>query len=112
MAKGALLAGIRVMLHHLGVGAEEIDQIHLAGAFGNYIGKESALGIGLLPQVALDKIQSIGNAAGNGAQLALLSTTEMERANHLARIAEHIELSTEKTFQDEFIEALSIGQSY
>lgn len=109
LAKGAILAGVRILLKHLGVGAEEIDQIHLAGAFGNYIQKESALGIGLLPQVSPEIIQSIGNAAGNGAQLALLSTTEMERAERLARLAEHIELSTRKEFQEEFITALTLG---
>lgn len=112
LAKGAVLAGIRVLLSHLGLGTENIDMIHLAGAFGNYISKESALGIGLLPQVSLDKIHSIGNAAGNGAQMALLSTASMERANSLARDAEHIELSTEESFQDEFLEALALGQSY
>lgn len=109
LAKGAILAGVRILLSHLEVEADEIDQIHLAGAFGNYIQKESALGIGLLPQVSLDIIQSIGNAAGNGAQMALLSTIEMERAERLARIAEHIELSTEKEFQEEFITALTLG---
>lgn len=112
LAKGAVLAGIRILLNHLGLGTEDIDMIHLAGAFGNYISKESALGIGLLPQVSLDKIQSMGNAAGNGAQMALLSTIQMERANSLARDAEHIELSTETSFQDEFLESLALGQSY
>lgn len=111
LAKGAVLAGIRVLMVHLGVEPEDIIMIHLAGAFGNYIAKESALGIGLLPQVSLEKIQSIGNAAGNGAQIALLSTVEMERANRLAREAEHIELSTEKIFQDEFLNSLALGQS-
>ncbi|HBV88405.1 MAG TPA: metal-binding protein [Desulfosporosinus sp.] len=112
LAKGAVLAGVRILLSHLGLKTEDLDMIHLAGAFGNYISKESALGIGLLPQVSLDKIQSIGNAAGNGAQMALLSTDAMERSNRLARDAEHIELSTEKIFQDEFLESLALGQSY
>ncbi len=109
LAKGAILAGVRILLSHLEVGAEEIDQIHLAGAFGNYIQKESALAIGLFPQVSPEIIQSIGNAAGSGAQLALLSMTEMERAERLARVAEHIELSTQKEFQEEFINALNLG---
>lgn len=108
LAKGAILAGVRILLDHLGVGAEELNQIHLAGAFGNYIKKESALEIGLLPQVSPEIIQSIGNAAGNGAQLALLSMIEMDRADRLAQIAEHIELSTQKTFQEEFVNALML----
>ena len=108
LAKGAILAGVRILLNQLGVGAEELNQIHLAGAFGNYIKKESALEIGLLPQVSPEIIQSIGNAAGNGAQLALLSMIEMDRADRLAQIAEHIELSTQKTFQEEFVNALML----
>lgn len=111
LAKGAVLAGIRVLMFHLGVRAEDIDRIHLAGAFGSYIDRESALGIGLLPQIPLAKIQSIGNAAGKGAQMVLLSTAEMARAQNLARKAEHIELSTESIFQKEFLKSLALGQS-
>ncbi|WP_443112487.1 ASKHA domain-containing protein [Dehalobacter sp. DCM] len=109
LAKGAILAGIRVLMAHLEVSPEDIEMIHLAGAFGNYISRESALGIGLLPQVPLAKIQSIGNAAGNGAQMALLSTIEMAKANQYALVTEHIELSADKLFQDEFLEALALG---
>ena len=112
LAKGAVLAGIRILMKRLGVKIEDIDQIHLAGAFGNYINKESALTIGLLPQVSPSKIKSIGNAAGNGAQMALLSTVEMAKATFLAQKAEHIELSAEKDFQDEFLNALALEQNY
>lgn len=111
LAKGAVLAGIKVLMVQLGIEAEEIDGIHLAGAFGSYIDRASALEIGLLPPVPLAKIQSIGNAAGKGAQMALLSTAEMARAEGLARKAEHIELSTESTFQKEFLKSLALGQS-
>ncbi|WP_042332236.1 ASKHA domain-containing protein [Desulfosporosinus orientis] len=109
LAKGAILSGINVMLDHLGLEAKDIDRIHLAGAFGNYIQKESALGIGLLPQVPVNIIHSIGNAAGNGAQMALLSEVEMERAGKLARQSEHIELSTEKSFQQYFVSSLNLA---
>jgi uncharacterized 2Fe-2S/4Fe-4S cluster protein (DUF4445 family) len=112
LAKGAVLAGIRILMNRLDVKIEDIDMVHLAGAFGNYIDKESALGIGLLPQISPDKIQSIGNAAGNGAQMALLSKNEMERADYFAREAEHIELSAEKDFQNEFLNSLALGQAY
>ncbi|NBJ14207.1 MAG: DUF4445 domain-containing protein [Dehalobacter sp. 4CP] len=112
LAKGAVLAGVRILMIHLGVQPDDLEMIHLAGAFGNYIAKESALGIGLLPQVPVEKIQSIGNAAGNGAQMALLSIVEMSRADRLARDAEHIELSTEELFQDKYMESLALGQRY
>ncbi|CAA7600780.1 2Fe-2S ferredoxin-type iron-sulfur binding domain protein [Acididesulfobacillus acetoxydans] len=107
LAKGAIMAGIRILLREAGAEAGDIDKVLLAGAFGNYIGKESALGIGLLPSVPLERIAAIGNAAGDGAKIALLSLPEKERAFRLARQAKHIELSTDPDFQEEFINALS-----
>ncbi|KLU59663.1 Na(+)-translocating NADH-quinone reductase subunit F [Peptococcaceae bacterium CEB3] len=107
LAKGAIMAGIRILLREEGAEAGELDRVLLAGAFGNYIGKESALGIGLLPPVPLERIAAIGNAAGDGAKMALLSLPEKERALRLARQAKHIELSTDPDFQVEFVNALS-----
>ncbi|NLL52430.1 MAG: DUF4445 domain-containing protein [Peptococcaceae bacterium] len=112
LAKGAILAGIRILMDRLEVKVEDIDQIFLAGAFGNYISKESALEIGLLPKVSPAKVQSMGNAAGNGAQMALLSSAEMVKAMFLAQTAEHVELSAAKDFQNEFLNALTLGQNY
>ncbi|SPF54048.1 2Fe-2S iron-sulfur cluster binding domain protein [Candidatus Desulfosporosinus infrequens] len=109
LAKGAILAGIMVLLQEMGSSPQEIERILLAGAFGNYIKRESALGIGLLPSLPLDRITTIGNAAGDGAKMSLLSTEERARAELLAQRAEHIELSTKKDFQVEFIKALAFG---
>lgn len=106
LAKGAIRAGIQILLGEMGISFEQIDRVLLAGAFGNYIKKESALGIGLLPPLPLEYIRAIGNAAGDGAKMALLSTIERERASVLAQKAEHIELSTRKEFQDQFVKAL------
>lgn len=111
LAKGAIMAGARILLREMGVGPEDIDQVLLAGAFGNFIKKESALGIGLLPPVPLQRIVAIGNAAGDGAKMALLSTVERERAVNLARRAEHIELSNTKEFQQEFVKSLSFSRT-
>ncbi len=107
LAKGAIKAGTHVLLQDLGVEVKDIDRVLLAGAFGNYIKKESAVAIGLLPEVPLDTIVSIGNAAGDGARLALLSAAERARAAMLARKAEHVELSGREEFQNEFVNALS-----
>lgn len=107
LAKGAMRAGAQVLMTEMGIDQDQLDRILLAGAFGNYIKKESALGIGLLPPIPIDKIRAIGNAAGEGAKMALLSTVERTRATELADQAEHIELSTRKDFQEEFIDALS-----
>ncbi len=107
LAKGAIYAGIQVLLKEMGTTECEITEILLAGAFGNYIKKESALAIGLLPKLPLNHIHSIGNAAHDGAKLTLVSKTERARALSLAHRAEHIELSTRPDFTEEFINALS-----
>ncbi|MFZ7101113.1 MAG: ASKHA domain-containing protein [Peptococcaceae bacterium] len=109
LAKGAILAGSRILLREMEVEVEEIDQVLLAGAFGNYIKKESAQRIGLLPPIPLEHIISIGNAACEGAKLALLAGEERARAVSLAKQAVHIELSGKEGFQQEFIRSLSLG---
>ncbi|MDR3543812.1 MAG: ASKHA domain-containing protein [Desulfosporosinus sp.] len=106
LAKGAIRAGISILLLEMGIDEQAIDRILLAGAFGNYIKKESALAIGLLPPVLLERIETIGNAAGDGAKMALLSVAERARARVLSYRAEHVELSTRKDFQKVFISAL------
>lgn len=107
LGKGAIYAGIQVLLMEMGISETDLSQVLLAGAFGNYIRKESALAIGLLPNLDLDRIISIGNAAGDGAKMALVSRRERALALSLARRAEHIELSSRLDFQNEFIDALS-----
>jgi uncharacterized 2Fe-2S/4Fe-4S cluster protein (DUF4445 family) len=106
LAKGAIHAGVQILLGELKVGAGDIEEVLLAGAFGNFISKQSALAIGLLPAVEPERIKPIGNAAGDGAYLALISKTERERAFALARKAEHVELSGRKDFQEQFIDSL------
>ncbi|MDR3601954.1 MAG: ASKHA domain-containing protein [Desulfosporosinus sp.] len=106
LAKGAIMAGIMILVREMGITLQEIDRILLAGAFGNYIRKESAIGIGLLPSLPLEKVKTIGNAAGDGAKMALLSTEERARADSLVKRTEHMELSTKKEFQAEFIKGL------
>jgi len=107
LAKGAILAGIKILMKEMGIGLEQLDRVLLAGAFGNYISKESALQIGLLPNVPVEQIKAIGNAAGNGAKMVLLSKEERKKAVTLAGLSEHLELSTRSDFQDEFIDALA-----
>lgn len=107
LAKGAIMAGTRILLAQMGIEPEDINLIFLAGAFGNYIKKEAAITIGLLPPIPLERIKSIGNAAGDGAKMALLSTTERERAVALANGAEHIELSIVKEFQSQFVKSMN-----
>ena len=104
LAKGAICTGIELLMKEAGVSSEDLEEIMLAGAFGNYLRKESALAIGLLPSVPVGKIRSIGNAAGEGAKLALISTEERERAAEIARQVRYIELGTQAAFMDAFTE--------
>lgn len=109
LAKGAIAVGIKILLKELGVKVKDIERVFLAGAFGNYIKKESALMLGLLPPVEPEKISAIGNAAGEGAKMALLSPDERFRAKVLARKTRHVELSVHKDFQEEFLKSFSFG---
>lgn len=110
LAKGAILAGIRLLLREVGAEPGSINGIFLAGTFGNYINKESALAIGLLPAVSPELIIPVGNAAGDGAIMALLSGGERATAASLSLKAEHIELSARMDFQEDFVEALAFPE--
>ena len=102
LAKSAIRSGIDILMEEMGVSASELSRVLLAGAFGNYLRKESASAIGLLPPISVEKIHSIGNAAGEGAKLALISQTERKRAAVLAREIQYIELSTRMDFMEKF----------
>lgn len=106
LVKGALRAAVDLLLQFAGLSVEDLGEVLLAGAFGNYIAPRSALRMGLLPAMPLEKIRGVGNAAGAGALLALISTTERERAVELAAAAEHIELSRRPEFQAAFMETM------
>ena len=106
LAKGAIAAGIQLMLKHAGKSEEDIGQIIVAGAFGNYINKESAVRIGLLPDIPLERIKSVGNAAGAGVSMTLVSRAEMELAKKIPSLIKHIELAEDLDFQDVYLKAL------
>lgn len=106
LAKGAIRAGAQVLLQQAGIAADALEEVVLAGAFGSYIRRESALAIGLLPPVLVERVKSVGNAAGEGSLLALASVDERKRAERLARSVHHVELSTRQDFQEAFMEAM------
>jgi uncharacterized 2Fe-2S/4Fe-4S cluster protein (DUF4445 family) len=108
LAKGAIYAGISLMLSRLGLEPEGIESLLLAGAFGNYIRRESAVAIGIVPAIDGERIVSIGNAAGVGARLALCSTSLRRRAEEIGRRVEHVDLSQEPGFYDHFAEAMAL----
>ena len=80
----------------------DLHQVLLVGAFGNFIRRNNARRIGLLPQIPCDHIRFIGNAASLGAKLALLSVHERQGARELQEKAEHVDLSLDAEFQTEF----------
>ena len=106
LAKGAVRAAIEVLLKEAGLKADDLGDILLAGAFGNHISPASAVRIGMLPDIPLERIRGVGNAAGAGAILALLSTEERERAAEIARQATHLELSSRLDFQMTFADTM------
>jgi uncharacterized 2Fe-2S/4Fe-4S cluster protein (DUF4445 family) len=111
LAKGAIKAGIEILLEEFGASAEEIDRVYLAGAFGNYLRKENIMRIGVLPNIDLDKIVSVGNAAGQGGKQALVNREKMEEANMISRDVEYIELSFRSDFTEKFMSAMSFPEA-
>jgi len=106
LAKGAVAAGIEILRKQLGAEYDDIKEVMLAGAFGNYIRKDSAVRIGLIPAQLKDKISFVGNAAFAGAKMALISRKLMREAGEIAAKTEYIELSGRADFQEEFANAM------
>lgn len=110
LAKAAIRAGIELMAKHLGVEIDAIEQVLLAGAFGNYLDPASACRIGMIPPVLLQRIQPIGNAAGEGAKLCSLSGEEFAYAARLARETDFLELAALPEFQDCYVDCLTFEE--
>lgn len=106
MAKGAIRAGEMVLQQQMGCRDEDLDTVLLAGAFGTYIDLENAREVNLVPDIPLERLQSVGNAAGVGARLALISTKERISAERIGRNTEHIQLSGLAKFQKAFVHAM------
>lgn len=106
LAKGAIAAGIELLLARLGLRAEDLDRVWLAGAFGNYISRASARRIGLLP-VSADRVEPAGNTALRGAKLVLCGAAGPDRAfTHLRRRVEHVTLKDDPRFLDAYVAAM------
>jgi uncharacterized 2Fe-2S/4Fe-4S cluster protein (DUF4445 family) len=106
LAKGALHAGCKLMMRRMGM--EKVDCVKIAGAFGTHVDRTKALVMGLFPDCEIDKIMSVGNAAGDGARAALLNREKRVEANWVSRNVEYIELTVEKDFQQQFMECMQI----
>ncbi|MDR1745302.1 MAG: ASKHA domain-containing protein [Planctomycetota bacterium] len=107
LAKGAVAAGVAVLLDVAGVGAGQVDRVFLAGGFGNYLRPESAVAVSLLPrEIPVDRIVSVGNASLAGTRLYLLSEEERRRADEVCDRVEYVELSGREDFQQAFVEQM------
>ncbi len=109
-AKGSIAGGIDVVMQELGVEADDLVEVYLAGSFGSYINPQSARIIGLVPPVPVERIKAVGNAAGEGAKIALLSFREREVARSLPEIVEYHELSGRGDFNDSFLSVLQFPE--
>jgi uncharacterized 2Fe-2S/4Fe-4S cluster protein (DUF4445 family) len=105
LAKGALYAGAKIMMKQLGV--NRVDKVVLAGGFGSYVDPERALILGMFPDCDLQNVVSVGNAAGDGARIALLNRDKREEADRVAREVEYTELTVYPEFTMEFAEAMA-----
>jgi len=109
MAKGAFFSGAQMIIQFLEREQNfkgKISQIFLAGAFGNYINKENAKFIGMIPDIPNEFIYQIGNAAGIGAQNALLNIDLRKKAHDILNRTHYVEIAIEKNFQKEFANAM------
>ena len=111
LAKGAIYTGIKLLLEARNRSEAEIEQVIIAGAFGTYIDVASAITIGMLPRLPLRRFRQVGNAAGTGARLALISRQKRAEAQAIARKVKYIELAADPRFMTIFVDAIKIGHN-
>jgi uncharacterized 2Fe-2S/4Fe-4S cluster protein (DUF4445 family) len=111
LAKGAIYTGIKLLLEARNRSEAEIEQVIIAGAFGTYIDVASAITIGMLPRLPLSRFRQVGNAAGTGARLALISRQKRAEAQAIARRVKYIELAADPRFMSTFVDAIKIGHN-
>jgi uncharacterized 2Fe-2S/4Fe-4S cluster protein (DUF4445 family) len=106
LAKGAISAGISILMEEMKVKPKQIKRVYIAGAFGNHISPASANAIGMIPDIPQNFVTCIGNAAGTGARMALISRKARKNCEKISKSVEYVELATHPNFHSTFIEAL------
>jgi uncharacterized 2Fe-2S/4Fe-4S cluster protein (DUF4445 family) len=109
LAKAAIRAGIQILLETDGLTEDDIQQVIIAGAFGTYIDVSSAITVGMLPSLPLNRFSQVGNAAGLGAKIALLSNSKRQQARDIASRVQYVELATRNSFRQTFLRATNLG---
>ena len=107
-AKAAIRLGIRALAEETGVAESSIDEVIIAGAFGTFIDVESAIAIGMLPPLPRERFRQVGNAAGTGARLALVSFAERRKASETALRVRYVELAAISEFNHKFAESCAM----
>jgi uncharacterized 2Fe-2S/4Fe-4S cluster protein (DUF4445 family) len=108
-AKGANIAGLRVVFSDYGIQFEDVEVFYLAGGFGRHLKKSSSKRIGLIPNISDDKIVQVGNAALEGATIALVSRRRREELESLVKKVEHRRLESHPDFFDFFVDGCQFG---
>jgi len=112
LAKAAIGTGTRLLLSHHSLTEQDIDRVVIAGAFGSGINVESAISIGLLPNLPVERFSNVGNAAGTGARLFLMSMSARKAAESMARQVAYLELAVHSKFAATFAESLEFTKSF
>lgn len=110
MAKGAIYAGVVLMAKQLGIAITNIQQVLLAGAFGNYLNPANACRIGLLPEELLERIVPVGNAAGSGSKLLACDKSVLDLSQKIKEKVEFLELASLQEFSRTFAKAMSFSE--
>ncbi|MGI9860522.1 ASKHA domain-containing protein [Moorella naiadis] len=106
LAKAAIASGTLLLLEAAGLTVADLEEVVVAGAFGTHLQLESAVTIGMFPNLPLTAFHQVGNAAGTGARLSLISMTERRRCESIAKEVGYIELMTQPSFQDVYVNSL------
>jgi uncharacterized 2Fe-2S/4Fe-4S cluster protein (DUF4445 family) len=109
LAKAALYAGAKLLMHKAGIA--KVDRVVLAGAFGSYIDPKHAMILGLIPSCDLTRVEAVGNAAGDGARIALLNRQKRIEAQNLVETIQYVETAVDPLFQEEFANAIHFPHS-
>jgi len=104
--KAAIFSGARTLMKKMGVRPVDFKNIYMAGAFGTYINRESALNIGMIPEFSLQDIQQVGNAAGTGARMALISREARREVGGIREMTDYVELASSADYNKEYLDAL------
>jgi uncharacterized 2Fe-2S/4Fe-4S cluster protein (DUF4445 family) len=104
--KAAMFSGAQIAMKQLDVEPGDFEKVYMAGAFGTYINRESAVNVGMIPEFPLPKIEQVGNAAGTGARMALISRSAREEAKNIRRRVGYMELASQPEYNEAYMDAL------